>query len=104
MFIHNVTTHVEVSIESRWMDWMNDEHLPKMMKTGKFIKVVLFKVITEEDMGGNSYATQYHCNSREDFERYLEEDAPKLRNQAVEKFGERILSFNTELEQITALK
>ena len=104
MFIHNVTTHVEVSIESQWMDWMRDEYLPKMMKTGKFIKVVLFKVITEEDMGGSSYATQYHCNSHDDFERYLAEDAPMLRNQAVEKFGERILSSNTELEQITALK
>tara|TARA_B100000767_G_scaffold275797_1_gene315846 strand:- start:2291 stop:2605 length:315 start_codon:yes stop_codon:yes gene_type:complete len=104
MFIHNVTTLVELSVESQWMCWMNDEHLPKIMKTGKFIKVILFKVIAEEDMGGTSYAAQYHCNSRDDFERFLAEDAPMLRNLAVEKFGERILSFNTELEQITALQ
>jgi|TARA_Y100000389_G_C17203028_1_gene384650 hypothetical protein len=102
MFIYNVTTHVELSIESQWIDWMNVEYLPKMMKTGKFNKVVLFKVVTEEDIGGISYATQYHCSNRDDFERYLSEDALKLRNLAVEKFGERILSFNTELEQITS--
>ncbi len=53
--------------------------------------------------GGTSYATQYHCNSRAEFENYQKADADRLKKQALDKFGERILSFRTELEQITVL-
>lgn len=103
MFIYNVTTHVGPTIESQWLDWMNMEHIPQMIQTGKFMKAIIFKVITENDLGGVSYATQYHCPDRTTFESYQKEDADRLKKHALDKFGERILSFKTELEQITAL-
>ena len=103
MFIYNVTTHVGPTIESQWLDWMNMEHIPQMIRTGKFMKAIIFKVITENDLGGVSYATQYHCPDRTTFESYQKEDADRLKKHALDKFGERILSFRTELEQITAL-
>ena len=103
MFIYNVTTHVGPTIESQWLDWMNMEHIPQMIQTGKFKKAIIFKVITENDLGGVSYATQYHCPDRNTFESYQKEDADRLKKHALDKFGERILSFKTELEQITAL-
>jgi hypothetical protein len=105
MFIFNVTTHVEHSAETQWLEWMNNIHLPDMIKTGKFNKAILFRVITDqnEDQGGTSYAAQYHCNDRSKYEAYLKEDAPLLRKEALEKFGTSILSFRTELEQIIAL-
>jgi len=103
MFIYNVTTHVEPSIENQWLEWMNLEHIPQMIQTGKFKKAIIFKVITEDELGGTSYATQYHCNSRAEFENYQKADADRLKKQALDKFGERILSFRTELEQITVL-
>ncbi|MDG1386151.1 MAG: DUF4286 family protein [Flavobacteriaceae bacterium] len=103
MFIYNVTTHVEPNIESRWLEWMNEEHIPQMIQTGKFKKAIIFKVITENDSGGISYATQYHCSDRTAFECYQKEDADRLKKHALDKFGERILSFRTELEQIIVL-
>ena len=102
MFIYNVTTHVEPTIESQWLAWMNEEHVPQMIQTGKFKKAIIFKVITENDLGGVSYATQYHCSNRTTFESYQKEDADRLKKHALDKFDERILSFRTELEQITA--
>tara|TARA_B100000767_G_scaffold240476_1_gene236283 strand:- start:4338 stop:4652 length:315 start_codon:yes stop_codon:yes gene_type:complete len=103
MFIYNVTTHVEQTIEKQWLEWMNLEHIPQIIKTGKFTKVLLFKVITEEDdLGGKSYAVQYICLNRNSYEKYLREDAPFFRKLAIEKFGQRILFFRTELEQISA--
>jgi hypothetical protein len=57
MFIYNVTTHVEPSIENQWLEWMNIEHIPQMIQTGKFKKAIIFKVITEDELGGTSYAT-----------------------------------------------
>ena len=103
MFIYNVTTHVEPTIESQWLAWMNEEHVPQMIQTGKFKKAIIFKVITENDLGGVSYATQYHCSDRTTFESYQKEDADRLKKHALDKFDERILSYRTELEQITAI-
>ena len=72
MFIFNVTTHVEHSAEKQWLEWMNNVHLSNMIKTGKFNKVMLFRVITDQnkDQGGTSYAAQYHCNDRSKYEAY----------------------------------
>ena len=43
MFIYNVTTHVEPNIESRWLEWMNEEHIPQMIQTGKFKKAIILR-------------------------------------------------------------
>ena len=103
MFIYNITTHVEPSIEKQWLDWMHEEHIPQMIKTGKFTKALLLKVKTEDDddLGGNSYATQFQCVDQSLFEAYLKEDAGILRKSAQEKFGEKVLLFRTELELIS---
>ena len=63
MYIYNVTVHVEPTVEQAWLDWMKSHHLPKMMSTGQFTQARLFKVISDQDHGGVSYATQYHCAS-----------------------------------------
>ncbi len=83
---------------------MHEEHIPQMIKTGKFTKALLLKVKTEDDdddLGGSSYATQFQCVDQSSFEAYLKEDVGILRKSAQEKFGEKILSFRTELELIS---
>lgn len=100
MFIYNVTTHVEPNIEQKWLDWMKEDHLPKMLQTGQFLQAKLFKVITDQDQGGISYATQYHCSTRKEYEDYLALHAPSLRQDAIDRFGNSILAFRTQLEEI----
>jgi hypothetical protein len=79
---------------------MQQEHIPEMLATQKFIDTKIFKIISDQDSGGVSYAVQYHCENRQLFEAYLKENAPQLRNKAQTKFGDQILFFRTELEQI----
>ena len=100
MVIYNVTTHVESSVEKNWLKWMKEKHIPEMLATKKFKTAKIFKIINENDKGGVSYAAQYHCNNKIALEQYLNDFAAKLREDAVNKFGERILSFRTELELI----
>lgn len=103
MFIYNVTVHVEPTIEQEWLDWMKENHLPKMVQTGQFLAAKLFKVITDQDHGGVSYATQYHCASRKDYETYIEQYATTLRKDAIDRFGNSILAFRTQLEEIISI-
>ena len=100
MVIYNVTTHVESSIEESWLNWMKEKHIPEMLATKKFKTAKIFKIINENDKGGVSYAAQYQCDNKITLEQYLNDFAAKLREDSVNKFGERILSFMTELELI----
>ena len=54
-------------------------HLPAMMETGQFTQARLFKVISDQDQGGVSYATQYHCASKKEYDTYIEQYAKALR-------------------------
>ena len=36
MFIYNVTVKVDWSIHDAWVQWMLNEHMPEMIKTGCF--------------------------------------------------------------------
>jgi hypothetical protein len=103
MLIYNVTAHVETSIEQEWLLWMKEDHLPKMVQTGCFLKAKLFKVITDQDQGGISYATQYHCSSSKEYEDYIALHAKALRQDTIERFGNTILVFRTQLEEITTV-
>lgn len=104
MLIYNVTTHVEPTVENDWLKWMQEEHLPQMLATGHFHSAKLFRVITQEDVGGISYAAQYHCEKRADFSNYLKLNAQELRQSARTRFGSKILSFRTELEEIISVQ
>lgn len=104
MFIYNVTTHVEPATEKDWLMWMQEEHLPQMLATGHFISAKLFRVIAQEDVGGISYAAQYHCRRRSDFSNYLKLDAVQFREISHKRFGSKTLSFRTELEEIITVK
>lgn len=100
MFIYNVTAHVEPSVENTWLKWMEQEHIPEMHATKKFTKTEVFKIISEQDAGGVSYAVQYHCENREQYEAYLKENALLLRQKVHVKFGDLVLFFRTELQLI----
>ena len=100
MLIYNVTAHVEPSIEHKWLKWMKQEHIPDMLSTKKFTETKIFKIISDQDTGGISYAVQYYCNNRKQYESYQKEYALLLEQKVKDKFGEKILFFKTELELI----
>lgn len=100
MIIYNVTSNIDESIHSEWLTWMKEVHIPQILATGKFEKATLVKVLVEEDMGGVTYSVQYKAASHEALNAYYLEDAPKLRNETLKKFADKVLAFRTELEII----
>jgi hypothetical protein len=101
MIIYNVTTNIHESIHEKWMIWMQHKHIPEMLATGKFSSARMVRVLIEEEMGGTTYSVQYTTDSRETLQKYYLEDAPKLRDEALQLFGDKMLSFRTELEVIS---
>ena len=75
MYIYNVTINVEEEVHDQWLEWMKNEHIPDMLKTGKFLKALMTRVLVQEQMGGITYSVQYTAESKEMLQRYYEENA-----------------------------
>lgn len=99
MIIYNVTINIEDSIVDQWLVWIK-EHIPQVLATGKFSEAKLTKVLVEEQMEGQTYSIQYRAISREALKAYYENESEKLRQDALTKFGDKMLAFRTELEII----
>lgn len=102
MYIYNVTINIEENVHEAWLQWMQTEHIPAMLATGKFTNALMTKVKVEEDLGGITYSVQYRTASKAMLELYYQEDAAKLRAQS-KPFEGKFVAFRTELEVITEL-
>ncbi len=100
MHIYNVTINIEEDIHDRWLQWMEEEHIPDMLATGKFTAAKMCRVLVEEEMGGLTYAVQYTTDSKETLEKYYREDAERLRAQS-NPFEGKFVAFRTELHIIS---
>lgn len=101
MIIYNVTINIHESVHDQWMDWIQHKHIADVLATGKFTGARMVKVLVEEEMGGTTYSIQYTAESRDKLERYYAEDAPRLREESLSLWGEKMLAFRTELELIS---
>ncbi len=103
MIIYNVTVNVDESIHADWLNWMQNKHINDVLKTGLFLKAKLVKVLVEEEMGGTTYAVQYFTDSRAKLEDYYLNHAPRLRQEGLVLFADKMLAFRTELEVLDEL-
>ena len=99
MIIYNVTINVDESIHDEWVLWIR-AHIRQVLATGKFKEAKLTKVLVDEELGGLTYSVQYRALSRETLDAYYKEDANRLRNDGLKRFGDKTVSFRTELEII----
>lgn len=95
--LYNVTVSINADIETEWLDWMINTHIPDVMRTGFFLENKICRIHAFEE-GGLTYAIQYVSKTMHDYERYQKECAPKLQQEHSEKFGGKFEAFRTVLE------
>jgi hypothetical protein len=100
MIVYNVTTKVEHSIADAWLAWLKEEHIPELVQTGCFTHAVILHLTEAGDADGLTYAVQYHARDREAYERYIEQYADELRKKAIDKWGNKFISFRTIMEVV----
>lgn len=99
MIIYNVTSNIDASIHNQWLAWVK-EHIPHVLATGHFTEAKLTRVLVEDQEGNLTYSVQYRAKSREALMAYYKNDADKLRQESLKLFGDKVLTFRTELEVI----
>lgn len=100
MLLYNVTSIIEDASADRWLQWMQDVHIPAVMATGKFVSHRLLKVLDSPNEGV-TYCSQYVVENREIYEDYLLNDAPALRAEVTANFENKMVSFNTLMQYIS---
>ena len=100
MFIYNVTTKVDWSISNDWKTWMTTIHIPEVMDTGLFTESRLVKLLEVDDTEGPTFAVQYYLRNRADYDEYIAQFAPAMRQKVIDKWGERLIAFRTLMEVI----
>jgi len=103
MYIYSVTINIEASVEQEWLKWMQEEHIPQMLETGKFFEAKMCQVMVDEE-NGVTYAVQYTTEDKETLERYYNENAEHLRQEAAKLFGGNFVAFRTELKVVNHVK
>lgn len=102
MILYNVTVNIDHDVEQDWLQWMKDVHIPEVMSTGLFVSSRMYKVLADDD-GGTTYAIQYSCATMEQYERYRDEHAPRLRSETQKNYGGKFVAFRTLLEAVHPL-
>ncbi len=100
MISYNVTIKVEPDIHEAWVDWMKTKHIPEIMNTGCFTKFQLVKVLETDESDGFTYAAQFYAATKEDYERYIDQFATALRQDAMKTWGNKIAGFRSLMQVV----
>jgi hypothetical protein len=79
MLLYNVTVGIDKEIEKEWLQYMQERHIPGVLRTGMFVSNRMYKVLHDQEDGV--------------FAPVLIEDHKK-------KFANRHVTFMTLLEEV----
>ena len=100
MIIYNVTTHIDHSIHEEWVKWMQEIHVPEVMKSGCFTKNQLVKILETDETEGITYAVQYYAESKAAYNRYISIYAAALREATLNKWGNKMIAFSSLMQVV----
>ena len=98
MILYNVTVKIEKTLEADWLQWMQEVHIPDVLKTGLFVDHKLCRIFTDDEDGGVTFAVQYFTKNMEDFQRYQNEFAKALQADHTNRYKDRYVAFRTLME------
>jgi hypothetical protein len=99
MIIYNVTINIEDDVHLEWVEWMKNEHIPRVMATGYFLDNRMCRLMVEEETG-TSYTIQYTLKNMADYEEYQNLHAPSLQKEVLDKYRDKFVAFRSLMEVV----
>lgn len=100
MIVYNITIKILPAIETEWVAWQQQEHIPDVMASRRFTSYKFYKLLGQDEKDGITYVVQYVAASLADYEHYINNTAPLLRNKAIEKWNNQFIAFRTVMEAV----
>ena len=100
MLLLNETIGIDKDVETEWIQWIKENHVPAVLRTGMFVDFRMYRVLHDQDDGSVSYSLQYFSNNLDNVQQYLEVFAPRIVEEHRRKFHNKHVAFRTLLEEI----
>lgn len=101
MYIYNVTTKVHTTIQNEWLQWLQEEHIPEIIKTGCFTSTSILQLLETDDTEGPTFAVQYKADSKGLYNQYMEKFAGIMRQRSFDKWGDKVIAFRSLMQVIS---
>ena len=98
MFIYNVTIKIHAGIQSKWLQWLKETHIPDVMGTNCFTGFRIVRLLDIDDSEGPTYAIQYDAESKASYNLYIEKYAGEMRRRSFEKWGDQFIAFRSLMQ------
>ena len=98
MYIYNVTINIDDASHKEWLQWI-ETYIIEILNTQKFTSAKMTEVMIQGEEG-RTYSIQFVTNTKEELISYQENDENDFRLKAYHKFGDKMMSFATELKFI----
>ncbi len=87
MLLYEVNTQVEAIVTDAFRDWL-ESHMAEMLAIDGFVAAEMFE--TDAPEGYACFVAHYRLLDRAALDRYLAEDAPRMRGDGTRRFGEKM--------------
>ena len=101
MYIYNVTTKVHTTIQNEWLQWLQEEHIPEIIKTGCFTSTSILQLLETDDTEGPTFAVQFKADSKGLYNQYMEKFAGIMRQRSFDKWGDKVIAFRSLMQVIS---
>jgi len=100
MIVYNITIKIEPSIEMEWITWQKQEHIPEVMELGFFTDYKFYRLLDQVEKDGIIYIMQFFASSLENYNKYIQQSAPLLRQKTFDKWGDKFIAFRTIMQLV----
>jgi hypothetical protein len=100
MLIHNITYNIDTNLETDFLNWMREVHIPNVMLTGFPKSFKVMRLLTEIDNGGSTFSVQYNFDSIEGFEVFENEYFDDLNAAVNERYQGKYVFFASLLDEL----
>ena len=100
MIIYNITIKVNAAIQTEWLQWLKEEHIPDILKTGCFSNANILQLLETDDSEGPTYAVQYLAESKAQYNLYIEKFSGIMRQKSFDKWGNQFIAFRSVMKVV----
>lgn len=99
MLIFNITFLVSDQALNQWLEWVNNDHIPFMLESGKLQQPQIARVLSDNGQEGTSYAVQFYVKDMETLNQWHQHFGDEFQRKCAENFSQdEVMFFSTVLE------
>ena len=100
MIIYNITFKVDHEKTKDWIQWQKEIHIPEIIATGCFYDHRFYELLEHDEEDGKTFVIQFYANSKNDYNNYLQNFAPEMKQKSADKWNNHLISFRTLLQHV----